>query len=233
MSDSEKITENVFLVGSEELSGSGDCMIYAIGLKNGEMCLIDAGTANAAQILANIGQTKVLNANKITHLILTHAHYDHIGAAHQFKQDFPQLKIYAHSWDVAAIEGLKGTEQMTAASWYGAHYTPVKVDVVFKKDMEMITLGGTSLWIYHIPGHTPGSIAVFINKEKEKVLFGQDIHGPFMEEFKSNVQDWAKSMKKLVALEADILCEGHFGIFRGKDSVKNFIQGQLRQNRML
>ena len=30
----------------------------------------------------------------------------------------------------------------------------------------------------HIPGHTPGSMAIIINMEK-RVLFGQDIHGPY------------------------------------------------------
>ena len=37
-------------------------------------------------------------------------------------------------------------------------------------------------------------------------------------------------MKRLISIEADILCEGHYGIFEGKEKVKRFIEGQLRAN---
>jgi hypothetical protein len=36
-------------------------------------------------------------------------------------------------------------------------------------------------------------------------------------------------MNKLLALQADILCEGHFGIFRPREKVEQYIQGYLRQ----
>ena len=49
-----------------------------------------------------------------------------------------------------------------------------------------------------------------------------------MPSFKSDVEMWKKSMQKLLALEADILCEGHFGIFRSKEKVKEYINGYLR-----
>jgi len=37
-------------------------------------------------------------------------------------------------------------------------------------------------------------------------------------------------MKKLLALEADILCEGHFGIFQPKENVKRYINGYLKNH---
>jgi hypothetical protein len=33
----------------------------------------------------------------------------------------------------------------------------------------------------------------------------------------------------MLDLEADILCEGHFGIYRGKDRVKTFITSFLQE----
>jgi glyoxylase-like metal-dependent hydrolase (beta-lactamase superfamily II) len=224
-----KITENVYLVGSAELSGGGDCMVYAIAVGKDEVCLIDAGTENADAILANI-QTTPLGSRKIAHLILTHCHFDHIGAAHQFKRLCPGLKVYAHSWDREAIEGKPHAEAMTAASWYGSTLIPVKVDVVFTQAREVINLGGTHLTILHIPGHTPGSIAITVKDEGKLILFAQDVHGPFVAEFKSNIQDWANSMKMLLALEADILCEGHYGIYPEKERAKKFIESQLKAN---
>ena len=227
---SQKVSSDVWMVGSEELSGSGDCMVYAV--KTGqEYCLIDAGTQNAEKILENIQQTP-LKGFTLRALILTHSHFDHIGAAHQFVQKFPKLEIIAHSWDVGAIEGQPGTESLTAAEWYGAQLGPIKVTNVIQNDKATLNLGDTQLHILHTPGHTPGSlVAYYTDAEGKIILFGQDIHGPFMPEFNSNIEDWRVSMKKLLALRADILCEGHYGVFKGKEAVKQFINGQLRAHR--
>ena len=226
----KKILDELYLVGSETLSGSGDCMVYALGIGKNHICLIDAGTQYAQQILDNITKTKLKN-REISNLILTHCHFDHIGAAHQFQQLFPRIKTYAHSWDLAAITGQPNTQGLTAANWYGQELFPPKIDYVIKTDPEILNMEGTKLICYHTPGHTPGSIAVlYENKEGVKVLFGQDVHGPFMEEFNSNINDWVKSMKRLISLEPDILCEGHYGIFEGKEKVKRFIEGQLKAN---
>ncbi len=226
----KKILDNLYLVGSDELSGSGDCLVYALGIGKSKICLIDAGLSHCNQILANINETSLKN-RQISHLFLTHCHIDHIGAAHQFQKIFPDIEIFAHSWDIAAIKGLPNTENLTAASWYGINYIPPILTSIIKSDYEIVNLSGIKLAIYHTPGHTPGSISIlYENSEKIKILFGQDIHGPFLKEFNSNIDDWRKSMRKLIALEADILCEGHFGIFSGRKEVKQFINSQLKKN---
>lgn len=56
-------------------------------------------------------------------------------------------------------------------------------------------------------------------------------HGPFSEEFGSELAAWRKSMERLLALEADILCEGHFGVFRPKENVAAYIEHYLEQYR--
>jgi glyoxylase-like metal-dependent hydrolase (beta-lactamase superfamily II) len=61
------------------------------------------------------------------------------------------------------------------------------------------------------------------------VLFGQDIHGPFNKAFGSDIDLWKESMHKLLALEADILCEGHFGIYQPKEKVRDYIERYLEE----
>ena len=146
------------------------------------------------------------------------------------KDKIKGLKIYAHEWEQDVLEGIPGTEEMTAASWYGVDYKPIKVDFVVKKVEEMIKIGGTDVLFIHIPGHTPGSIALIVEDDEKKILFGQDIHGPFEKQFRSNKKDWANSMKLLISKNCDILCEGHYGIYKSPDKVLKFIRGQLRQN---
>jgi len=60
-----------------------------------------------------------------------------------------------------------------------------------------------------------------------KVLFGQDVHGPLDPSLLSNRDDYHRSLKTLLSLQADVLCEGHYGVFRGKDEVAGFIESFL------
>jgi glyoxylase-like metal-dependent hydrolase (beta-lactamase superfamily II) len=72
-------------------------------------------------------------------------------------------------------------------------------------------------------------MALLIEEEK-KILFGQDIHGPYFLKG-SNVAQALLSLQKLVDLRADILCEGHFGIYQPAAEVKRYIEGYLRELR--
>jgi glyoxylase-like metal-dependent hydrolase (beta-lactamase superfamily II) len=65
------------------------------------------------------------------------------------------------------------------------------------------------------------------------VLFGQDVHGPFSPAFGSDLDAWRRSIEGLLALNADILCEGHFGIFRPAAAVEKFLRGQLASKKTI
>ncbi|MFX1337086.1 MAG: MBL fold metallo-hydrolase, partial [Promethearchaeota archaeon] len=78
----------------------------------------------------------------------------------------------------------------------------------------------------HTPGHTPGSIVVLIEINDTKVLFGQDLHGPIIPGV-SNFNDYQNSLRKVLDLKADILCEGHFGIFQPAERVERYIRGYM------
>jgi glyoxylase-like metal-dependent hydrolase (beta-lactamase superfamily II) len=79
----------------------------------------------------------------------------------------------------------------------------------------------------HIPGHSPGSMVYVTESEGKKVLFGQDVHGPLDASLLSNREDYLESLRFLLSLGADILCEGHYGVFRGKEEVADFIESFL------
>ena len=88
-------------------------------------------------------------------------------------------------------------------------------------------MGDGKLIAHHCPGHSPGSVVYLTELGADLVLFGQDVHGPLDDSFLSNRQDYKRSLKYLIGLDADILCEGHFGIYKGKLDVRQFIQTYL------
>jgi glyoxylase-like metal-dependent hydrolase (beta-lactamase superfamily II) len=75
--------------------------------------------------------------------------------------------------------------------------------------------------------HTPGSVAAYIDIEGKRVLFGQDIHGPYIPEWGADRDLAALSLQKLIDLKADILCEGHFGVYQPADEVRRYIEYYL------
>jgi glyoxylase-like metal-dependent hydrolase (beta-lactamase superfamily II) len=188
--------------------------------------LIDTGAGkSASQIVRNI-EMLGLNPVNISNLILTHCHIDHIGSAPFFKKQYG-TKILIHELDAKAVE--TGDSLKTAANWYGTTFPPTKVDRKLYGSHEILKFGQEELHCLHTPGHTPGSISIYLDREGKRVLFGQDIHGPFHKAFGSDIEAWKKSMQTLLALNADILCEGHFGIFQPKERVRSYIERYLEE----
>ena len=60
------------------------------------------------------------------------------------------------------------------------------------------------------------------------VLFGQDIHGPIHPALLSDEKQYQESLARLVGLDADLLLEGHYGIFWTKEDVREFIQSFIK-----
>ena len=90
-----------------------------------------------------------------------------------------------------------------------------------------LSLGGRTITAIHTPGHSPGSVVYMTESDGKKVLFGQDVHGPLAPVLKSNRRDYIESLNKLISLNADILCEGHFGVYTGTENIHKFIKSFL------
>lgn len=223
-----QVHAGIYQVGGSGLSGSGDCLCYAIDCGQSEVALIDCGVESKGKILANIAAAGMDPAN-LHHVFLTHVHIDHTGAAAAFQEEFPNAIFYAHELEVPALEGAPGTARLTAASWYGVDYVPVTIGHPIHGETETIPIGDIKFHCLHIPGHTIGSMAIYCDVNGIRVLFGQDVHGPILPEFGSDPRKYEDSLRKMLALQADILCEGHHGIMQGKQEVQAFIEGFLHE----
>jgi len=220
----KEITKDIYLIGDSDISDSRDCSVYLLNL--GELVLIDTGAGPSVnKIIQNIEKME-LDPAKISTVILTHCHIDHVGGAHEFKRRFGS-RIVMHEVDSTAVE--TGDNRMTAAHWYGVNFAPLAVDTKLTKEEERFTVGGQEISCLHTPGHTPGSISVYLDRGGKRILFGQDIHGPFLAEFGANMSHWQKSMEKLLELKADILCEGHFGVYQPNKKVTEYIERYIEE----
>lgn len=81
---------------------------------------------------------------KLTHLLLTHGHYDHVGAVADLKKA-TGCKVY-----------------MDPADALGTRMTPLTPDLVDESwpANGELTIDELTFKIYHTPGHTPGSVCL-------------------------------------------------------------------------
>jgi len=218
-----KITSNIFLVGGSNKSDSADAAIYLIR-SGSDAALVDAGTGGGTdRVLGNIRDAGI-EPRAVKYLFLTHCHYDHTGGAASIKSA-TGCRIVAHDLDAAFLEA--GDSEVTAASWYGSWMEPLKVDIKVTGREKFFTVGELEVAFYHAPGHSPGSSVLTTVSDGRLVLFGQDVHGPLNDALRSVRGDYEHSLEFMLSLEADILCEGHFGVYVGKEKVRDFIESFL------
>jgi glyoxylase-like metal-dependent hydrolase (beta-lactamase superfamily II) len=63
--------------------------------------------------------------------------------------------------------------------------------------------------------------------QEKRVLFAQDVHGPYYPEWGADLAQAKLSLQRLLKLNADILCEGHFGIYQPAKEFKRYIERYL------
>ncbi|MCL2839255.1 MAG: MBL fold metallo-hydrolase [Defluviitaleaceae bacterium] len=125
-----------------------------------EGILIDAGDSET-EIMSKINQHNV----KIKALLLTHGHYDHIACANEIREK-TDTKIYCHPDEQQFLEN----PELNLSTRF-KRILKVTPDGLLK-DGEIFEIGDTTLKIIHTPGHTPGGLCFY--DEKNGVLFTGD-----------------------------------------------------------
>jgi len=143
------------------------------------LALIDTGFAgNAERIIAYIRKIG-RQPQELSHIILTHNHPDHAGSANQLKP-LTGASIMAHPADaimVADQEDTLASSRGPIPPWFASmltslsHSAHIKADVFINEGDMIPFLGG--LRVLHTPGHTPGSICLFL--EKQNAIFVGDV----------------------------------------------------------
>lgn len=221
---SKRIKNNLWQVGGSGLTDPADAAIYLIRIDD-KAALIDAGCGKGhSRLKKNIIECLSPNV-QLEYLLLTHCHFDHTGGAAAVRNEFG-CSIVAHELDAVYLEA--GDRDVTAASWYGAGLEPLTVDLKLRGEESTLGVGNGSIKAIHWPGHSPGSVVYTTHMDGELVLFGQDVHGPIHPVLLSDERQYQASLAKMVALEADLLLEGHYGIFRTREKVREFIQSFIR-----
>ena len=122
-------------------------LVTAIGPAGPEAILIDPGE-EPERLLAWVRASGC----RLTHLLATHAHFDHIGAAAEI-QAVHDLPLICHEDDLPLVENLG---EIQAA--YGFPVSAVPRCDPRLRDGDTIPFAGREITVRHVPGHSPGQV---------------------------------------------------------------------------
>jgi glyoxylase-like metal-dependent hydrolase (beta-lactamase superfamily II) len=181
-------------------------------------------------------------------LVLTHAHLDHVGSAYEFadRRMHPltrvdeELAASLRGRELARLLGLEESTIPDLPEWLidalpTSGYDPADFAILpaplttALSNGELIELGGRTLRVLHLPGHTPGSICLFDDSAGE--LFSGDViyDDILLDELdESNIADYVRSMIQLRALPVSVVYPGHGDPFSG-ERMREIIDAYLRR----
>ncbi|MBI4946964.1 MAG: MBL fold metallo-hydrolase [Bacteroidetes bacterium] len=135
-----------------------------------ECVIIDPGCYNdhERQELADFIKSEELKPVK---LLNTHGHIDHV-CGNSFVAKKYNIGLEMHKEDLQALHSLPQVSHL-----YGLNAEESIEPTVFLNEGDIIKFGNSSLEIFFIPGHSPGSIC-FVSKEDRFVIGGDVLfHG--------------------------------------------------------
>ena len=232
-----KVRDRLWFLGREE---SG---VYLLEGKKGSM-IISGGMSYIIPDLLQQFKKFGLDEERVTKLIVLHAHFDHVGIVPFFKRRHPGMAIYAseRGWEILRMEkaictinefSRMVTKRMGREEVYSIYDLEWRDDVTGKtvREGERIDLGDLGATILEIPGHSSCCIAVYV--PELKALFPTDGGGiPFAETIvpsgNSNYTKYQENLERLKSLDVEYYCADHYGYVVG-DEARGFISKTIER----
>lgn len=235
LNETDRIAKKIFSV-AEGVWGMKDVFVnfYMIQNTSGtDWVLVDAGLKWSAPKIKSMAEYLFGEGSKPSGIILTHAHFDHVGSLKQLADEW-DVPVYAHYMEVPYLTGRSSyappdpTVGGGLMTYMSVIYPTSPINVWGRISIlpENGTIPGLPEWKYiHTPGHAPGHISLF--RESDKVLIAGDAFVTTKQESaiavalqekiisgppKYFTYDWdaaKKSVQELGALQPKVAATGH------------------------
>jgi glyoxylase-like metal-dependent hydrolase (beta-lactamase superfamily II) len=230
----ESLGDGVTLVWETPLKPFYRCNIWHVRGRDGDL-LIDTGMGlrPLAPVIAKMTEKPIL-------AVASHGHVDHIGGHHEFSA----RAIHAAEAGTLAAPDRHNTiadPYLANEMFEGEPVADFDVTTYCVRaapatrtlqDGDIIDLGDRAFEVVHVPGHSPGSIALW--EAATATLFSGDTvyDGPLIDDFHhSVVADYVASMERLRRLPVRIVHAGHFASFgRGRlvALIEEYVSGKRK-----
>jgi glyoxylase-like metal-dependent hydrolase (beta-lactamase superfamily II) len=212
--------------------------------------LFDAGISAFAH--AYIDDIRAaLGGRPPAYLFLTHAHFDHVGAAGVFKRVWPDLQIVGSAQSAQILQRPGAIELITLlnngsldlareqgfAPLNEEPFVPVQVDRAAAAD-EIFDLGdGRTVQALAAPGHTRDFTSYWIAARKilvaSEAAGNNDGTGAVLPEFLVDIDGYLANIARFARLDVEILCPGHKLVLTGDDAREHLRRSPAATHRYL
>jgi len=142
--------------------GAFDVNCYVVIDQNKkEAMVIDPGM-NSLEILS------IIRGIRLKYIVNTHGHFDHLGG-NTFLKNGTSAELVIHEKDSHMLTD----PAANLSTLFMDPIVSVPADIVIHDENTVLEIGEYTFKIYHVPGHTEGSIALY--NEEKKVLFSGDL----------------------------------------------------------
>ncbi len=140
---------------------------YVVRDKKSSLCVVIDPGADGEKI------AQAIDDFSVKYILLTHAHFDHVGALGYIKDKFGG-EILMHRGDLPLLENAS-----VSAGFFGLSVPEPPPPDGFVEDGDEIQFGGLNMRVIHVPGHSPGGVAYLLPADRDskhgKHLFTGDI----------------------------------------------------------
>ena len=243
----ERVGDSITLMTEPHVHPFLRCNIWHVRGRDRDL-LVDTGMG-----LASLRQAaKDLFEGNIS-VVLTHAHVDHSGGAHEFRscnlhesetdlfrRAKDQLPLSARDWPSDLLEMMEAYEPVgdyVITAKPSATFDPVAYQLqsvaatTHIGEGDVIDLGDRVFEVLHLPGHSPGSIGLW--EKSTRTLFSGDAvyDGPLLDELpESDKPTYRKTMERLLELPVDVIHAGHESSF-GRDQLRAMATAYLEDGK--
>ena len=194
---------------------------------DGRVLMIDAGMKGSAGLIHSGLDELGVSSDSLSGVIITHYHPDHAGGVRElvYESDIP---VMAHRLDSRFLKGaeeqpnpfqrrLMARIAAPLMEKVNAPLTPIDTEL---EDGDIIPFD-FPVQVVHTPGHTPGSITIFLPNQKLLIVgdalqyrLGRKLTPPAAA-VTQDPEQAMESLRKLVSLDFHTICFSHFPPFHG------------------
>ena len=228
------IGDGVSLIQENHIASWLRCNIWHIKGRDKDI-LVDSGMG-----VVPLKPAVAALSNRPVVAVSSHGHFDHIGGAHEFDCHLGHhgdADIYAHpTADNTLAAGFVSAEVIVKkpyAEFEINNYAITPAPLTgYLDEGDVIDLGDRVFQVLHLPGHTPGSISLY--EQKNQTLFSGDViyqGGLIDNAYHSNTAQYSASLQRLRELPVSIVHGGHdtsFGQQRMIEIIDSFLAGGQR-----